>query len=1101
MSYFGDQVEQVKARTDLARLAERYCRKVVRAGDKHLALCCFHEERTPSLNLYEDGTYHCFGCGAHGDVVTMVCERDGVGFQEAIERLAKDAGVVLEDQKPQRAIGGTDHLLRVVEWATDLYERALHSSDGEKARAYLTDDRKLTAETIRRHRIGWAPGWSYLVDAARTAGIPIADLVDADLAQPRGRSHSDVLVRRVTIPILDQRGRPIAFTARILPDEHAELEEKGTKVGKYVNSRKTALYDKGATLFNFARARSAAKKANRLLVVEGGLDVIALSQAGHAETVAPCGTALTERHAELVALAAGNADVLLVLDGDAAGRKAAEPAVRNLLPTGVPLRLAFLPEGSDPDDLLVQDPSDDSRAAWTESLAKAQPAVPWLVEHLAGGTTDAAARLRVFDDVVGLLLPIVDADLRELRAMGVAKQLGFPAAVAKRRLAVAAARSLDHAPGEHPPSGVRGPGGDNPPRRYPLNEVGNALRFQAVHGDDVRYCHTWKTWLVWTGTHWAIDDDREIDRRILHAINHTVADEIAELDALISEAKSDARRDYLADRIEDLERWREKCGNDRAILHSISRAEALPALGIVAEQLDRAPHLFTVANGTIDLRDGSLRTHARDDLITRSCPTTYRLDRFDDRWSAFLEDFTGSQDDVEAYLQRACGYAMTGETKEDAFWMFVGTGGNGKGTLTAAVLGALGHYAKPIPFETFLAENATQRRWELAECSQVRLVLCEESQEGKKFNAAHLKEVTGGSPISAARKYGHPFTYKPKFKVWMLTNFAPHANDSDRAFFRRLHMLRCESIPAKPDQTLREYLHDDPAAREAVLAWMVQGARQYYERGLCPPQSVRNAIDEYRQEQDPLAAWLQECHVTGEEGPAIPVRDIRRSYHAWCEANGTKPISDRQMRPRLAARGVTWGHFAYNSDLRRSLPAMGGIRFRGADEPPQGHVAPTPDTSLDMTAPMSSDGTDQGLADPSATPVDGSPSSASPAVSLDNPGDARVALDLPDAMSSDRTPSPDGHLDTFARVARDPRAHTHVRDINFSPPTPEGERGETPYRASDRPPDPDSRQGRLASRPSAAEDLFSDPLRPDGTRLSDDPPPAADDPASGITDE
>ncbi len=277
-----DQVRKVKDAVDIVQLMGEYA--PLRKSGRMFACCCpFHQERSPSCYVYpDDQHYYCFGCGARGDAISLVKEKENLTFGEAVELLARRAGIQLVYEKGGGGMprGERDVLLAAFQFATRFYERVLwEAPEAAPARDYLLS-RKLTREVCERFRVGWAPGAGQLVSAARRQDIDPALLARLDLAVERDRGLSDRFYERVTFPICDRFGNPVAFSARLLPAAERAAKEAGRGVGKYVNNTDTPLYHKGSTVFNLHRARIAARDAGRLIVMEGPTDVMAADQAG-----------------------------------------------------------------------------------------------------------------------------------------------------------------------------------------------------------------------------------------------------------------------------------------------------------------------------------------------------------------------------------------------------------------------------------------------------------------------------------------------------------------------------------------------------------------------------------------------------------------------------------------------------------------------------------------------------------------------------------------------------------------------------------------------------------------------------------------------------
>jgi DNA primase len=365
----ADMAELVAARTDLRR-----------AGPgRYMGLCPFHEERTPSFSVDADKkVYHCFGCGASGDVFTFVCETEGLEFGGALEWLADRYGVALEravdDPQADARRRWRDRLYALLERTAAYYERVLwESPEAEGARAYLAS-RGLGEEVLRPFRVGWAPSpWDRVLVASRRAGFTDDELVGAGLASRSRRSGQlyDRFRARIAFPLCDKRGRVIGFGARTL--------STGSDGPKYLNSPEGDLYRKGQHLFGLHLARRAAASSRSVVVAEGYTDVLALSQAGVENAVGLMGTALTEAQVrELTAAVGAGGTIELALDADASGQEAMVRAAALASGHDVTLRVVSLPDGLDPADLVARD-----GASRVESLlAEAVPFARFRVDHI-----------------------------------------------------------------------------------------------------------------------------------------------------------------------------------------------------------------------------------------------------------------------------------------------------------------------------------------------------------------------------------------------------------------------------------------------------------------------------------------------------------------------------------------------------------------------------------------------------------------------------------------------------------------------------------------------------------------------------------------------
>src|SRR5918994_639066 len=344
-----DSVDRVKEAADIVEIVSAYT-DLRQRGKDYWGNCPFHEERTPSFKVNpQDKLYYCFGCEASGDVFRFVEEKEGLDFPDAVESLAERYGVELEreseDPRAEEARRRRARLWELLERTAKFYERYLwEAPKAKKARAYL-EGRGLGEEVLRRFGVGMAPSaWDQVLTGSQRAGFKVDELLAAGLAQ-KGRQggHYDRFRARITFPIRDQRGRVLGFGARALGKDAKP---------KYLNSPEGELYRKSATLYGIDRARGPIAKARRAIVVEGYTDVLALHQAGVGEAVAIMGTAITPE--QLSMLAGLTEAVVLALDADRAGADAMIRAQRVAGGRGLELRVAAMPEGEDPADMLQE---------------------------------------------------------------------------------------------------------------------------------------------------------------------------------------------------------------------------------------------------------------------------------------------------------------------------------------------------------------------------------------------------------------------------------------------------------------------------------------------------------------------------------------------------------------------------------------------------------------------------------------------------------------------------------------------------------------------------------------------------------------------------
>ncbi|MFD0979624.1 DNA primase [Tropicimonas aquimaris] len=389
-------LDELRTRTSLSQVVGRKVtwdmRKSNQAKGDWWAPCPFHQEKTASFHVDDrKGFYHCFGCQASGDALAFVRETENVGFMEAVEILAQEAGLQMpaRDPRAQQTADRRSQLTEVMEEAVKYFRLQLKTGAGAAARTYLSDRRGLSPEALERWQIGFAPpGWQNLWDHLTAKGIAPDLILGCGLAKPsnQGRNPYDFFRNRVMFPIRDARGRAIAFGARAMdPNDNA----------KYLNSPDTDLFDKGRSLYNHGPAREAAGKGHPLVLAEGYMDVIALSEAGFAATVAGLGTAITEDQLRLMWRI--HPEPVVAMDGDSAGLKAALRLIDLALPlleAGQSLRFCLMPNGQDPDELLKA----KGPQAMQALLDDAQPMVSLLWQReIEGKVLDSPERRAALD--------------------------------------------------------------------------------------------------------------------------------------------------------------------------------------------------------------------------------------------------------------------------------------------------------------------------------------------------------------------------------------------------------------------------------------------------------------------------------------------------------------------------------------------------------------------------------------------------------------------------------------------------------------------------------------------------------------------------------
>jgi DNA primase len=425
-----DTVQQVKDRLSINDVVGQYV-KLERSGSNFRARCPFHSERTPSFFISPArGTYHCFGCGVGGDIFTFIQEVEGLDFKGALKVLAERAGVPLVYEAAERK-DERERLHSLMEEATLFFQKRIDSLPD--VGSYLAQ-RGLTKETLSAFRIGWAPGppeggWRELSDHLKQKGYSEGELEYAGLVKRSEKGIYDRFRSRIMFPLADSAGRIVGFSGRILSSEtHPEAP-------KYINSPETPLYHKSKILYGYDRAKHAIRKYDCAVLVEGQMDLLMSYQAGWTNTVAASGTALTPEHVTLLSRMSGN--LVIALDADEAGIAAAQRSAKEALAYGLDVKIAALPSGLDPADLIRTQGAD----AWRDAIRGAEHVILFLLRVLQGMTKDN----RQFEKIVEhTILPFVAAIKSPIDQERFVREIGKRTGISE----TAIRETLEHMPTE-----------------------------------------------------------------------------------------------------------------------------------------------------------------------------------------------------------------------------------------------------------------------------------------------------------------------------------------------------------------------------------------------------------------------------------------------------------------------------------------------------------------------------------------------------------------------------------------------------------------------------------------------------------------------------
>ena len=426
-------------------------------------------------------------------------------------------------------------------------------------------------------------------------------------------------------------------------------------------------------------------------------------------------------------------------------------------------------------------------------------------------------------------------------------------------------------------------GHGSPPQtpQFNLTDLGNASRLIAHHGEDLRYCYPWGSWLIWDGRRWSLDESGEIHRRAKRTVREIYRE--------AADAADDETRKALGKHAKASE-----AENRIQAMISLAKSE----VPIMPAAMDANPWLLNVSNGTVDLRTGELLEHRRDDLITKLAGK-YGPEASASTWTATLERVLPSAE-VRAFFKRLCGYAISGDVSEHVLPVLYGTGANGKSTILNALLEAAGEYGMQAAPDLLIAKRGGHPT-EVADLFGMRVVASIEVEDGRRLAEALVKSLTGGDKVRARRMRQDYWQFDPTHTAFLCTNHKPEIRGTDAGIWRRIRLIPfTETIPgAEQDKKLPEKLRVE---LPGILAWAVEGCLEWQRDGLKAPEEVRKATGAYRSEMDVIGAFLRdECET--QQGYSATFKEVYDRYEEWCEEGGEKPETRRKFNARLKERG------------------------------------------------------------------------------------------------------------------------------------------------------------------------------------------------------
>ena len=403
-----------------------------------------------------------------------------------------------------------------------------------------------------------------------------------------------------------------------------------------------------------------------------------------------------------------------------------------------------------------------------------------------------------------------------------------------------------------------------------------ALSFTRRYHQDWRYVAAWGKWLVWDGQRWRSEDTLAATDLIRHVCRHA---------SIKSTNPKIAAKLAASSTVSGVER--------------LARADRRHAA--TTEEWDADPWLLNTPGGVVDLRHGRMRPHDRTDRMTKITTATPRGDC--PTWRQFLDEVTGGDKELQAYLQRMVGYALTGSTREHALFFLYGTGANGKSVFVNTIATILGDYATNAPMDTFMETRTDRHPTDMAGLRGARFVAAIETEQGRRWAESKVKSLTGGDKISARFMRQDFFEFFPHFKLFVAGNHKPAIRNIDEAMKRRLHLIPF-TVTIPPDRRDKHLQQKLLAERDGILTWALEGCLAWQRLGrLDPPQQVMDATEEYFEAEDALGRWLDE-NCLREPGARSLTAELFNDWKQWAEAAGEFIGSQRRFSDQLITRGI-----------------------------------------------------------------------------------------------------------------------------------------------------------------------------------------------------
>ncbi|KRL95549.1 phage/plasmid primase, P4 family [Levilactobacillus hammesii] len=429
---------------------------------------------------------------------------------------------------------------------------------------------------------------------------------------------------------------------------------------------------------------------------------------------------------------------------------------------------------------------------------------------------------------------------------------------------------------------------DTPPRSW--DDTGNADRFMDRYGELVKYSFTDKTWIVYNGSYWSVDDTGQV-----HSLVDGVVDDMKN-EKLVVPPNSNLSVDDAEEKFQKhIKKARSNAGK-KAMIDELKHR-----IPVLHGEFDSDKTLLNVANGYVDLSSGILKEHDIKKLFSRQAAVEY-TDTIDaPEWTQFLNQIFNNDSELIDYVQKAVGYSLTGSTKEQVMFILYGNGRNGKSIFIDTIADTLGNYARSMQADSIMVKNnSSAANSDIARLEGARLVTSSEPNDGLRLDEGLVKQLTGGDTVTARYLYGKEFEFKPEFKLWLATNHKPIIRGTDDGIWRRLMLIPfAVKIPDnRVDKDLKYKLQREEVG---ILNWAVEGALKWQREGLKPPESVVQASQSYRNEMDVTAEFMEECCTVAKHEMARAGQLYQR-YRQWAIDNSQYQMNSTKFGKEMAGK-------------------------------------------------------------------------------------------------------------------------------------------------------------------------------------------------------